>query len=61
MMALGSYRSMHRLVLAWSFSVQDALAKYKLMHPYAMWAYFWCVLVFLVLQVVVESMHATTV
>ena len=31
------------LVLAWSFAVQETLAEYKLVHPYAMWAHFWCV------------------
>ena len=43
MMALGAYRSQHSLVLAWSFAVQETLAEYKLVHPYAMWAHFWCV------------------
>ena len=43
MMAFGAYRSQHSLVLAWSFAVQETLAEYKLVHPYAMWAHFWCV------------------
>jgi hypothetical protein len=53
MMALGAYRSQLSLVLAWTFAVLETFEAYRIVHPYAMWAHFWCVVFTLVRAVLI--------